>query len=233
MRVLVSRAAADGERTAARLGQRGHAAILAPATRIEPTGEAAPKEPWDAAVLTSAQAVPMLAGLGGLDRPVFAVGTRTAEAARGAGFTQVSVGAGDAAALAGLVRGALSPPAALLHATAPDRKAEPAASLRAAGFRVLVWECYAARPVERLPEAAILALRSRHLDAALHFSRRSAERLVGLAEREDLGPALREVPHLCLSADVAAPLAAIGATTLVAPEPSEESLLALLDRLAR
>jgi uroporphyrinogen-III synthase len=232
MRILVSRAPADGERTAARLAARGHAPILAPVTRIEPTGEPPPQEPWDAVLLTSAHAVPMLAGLSRLDRPVFAVGARTADAAREAGFARVRVGAGDAAALAQLVRAAFELPATFLHVTAPDRKAEPAASLRSAGFRVLVWKAYAARPVERLPEKAIRPLRARHLDAALHFSRRSAELLVGLAEREGLGPALRDVPHLCLSADAAAPLAAIGATTLVAPEPNEQSLMALLDRLS-
>jgi uroporphyrinogen-III synthase len=233
MRILVSRAEADGARTAARLASHGHSAVLAPVTRIEPTGAAPPQEPWDALVLTSAHAVPMLAALGRPDRPIFAVGARTADAARAAGFTRLEVAGGDAASLARLATATLSPPATLLHATAPDRKAEPAASLQAAGFRVLAWECYAAKLVDRLSDAAVGALRTRHLDAALHFSRRSAELLVGLAAREGLVPNLREIPHLCLSGDVAAPLAAIGATTLAAPEPNERSLLALLDRLTR
>jgi uroporphyrinogen-III synthase len=165
--------------------------------------------------------------------PVFAVGARTASAARAAGFARVHEAGGDAAGLAGLVGATLTPPATLLHATAPDRKAEPAASLRAAGFRVLVWECYAARAATHLSGPVVEALRARHFDAALHFSRRSAELLVGLADREGLVPVLRAVPHLCLSEDVAAPLVAFGLRTIVAPKPDEPSLMALLDGLAR
>jgi uroporphyrinogen-III synthase len=184
-------------------------------------------------VLTSAHAVPMLGVLAELDRPVFAVGERTAAAARAAGFRRVHAAEGDAASLARLVAADVALPATLLHATAPERKAEPNASLVGAGFRVLVWECYAAKPVPRLPEEALAALRARHFDAALHFSRRSAELLVGHADREGLVPALRAVPHLCLSADVAAPLVASGFRTHVAPEPNEPSLTALLDGLGR
>lgn len=233
MRVLVSRAPADGERTAERLASHGHTALLAPVTVIEPTGAPAPREPWDAAVLTSAHAVPMLAGLARPDVSVFTVGERTAAAAREAGLARVEAAGGDAASLARLAAARVARPAALLHATAPDRKAEPGASLAAAGFRVLVWECYAARPVSRLSEPIVAAMRARQFDVALHFSRRSAELLVGLAGREGLVPILREVPHFCLSADVAEALAAIGARTLVAPEPTERSLIALLDGPAR
>jgi uroporphyrinogen-III synthase len=233
MRVLLSRAMADGERTAERLAAGGHTAVLAPVTTIEPTGAPPPREPWDALVLTSAHAVTMVAGLGVQDTRVFAVGERTAAAARSAGFARVEGAAGDALSLARLVAATLASSATLLHATAPDRKAEPEASLSAAGFRVLVWECYAARPVHRLSQDAVEALRARHFDTALHFSRRSAALLVDLADREGLVPNLRTVPHLCLSADVAAPLAAMGFETLVAPEPNERGLTALLDRLVR
>ena len=233
MRVLVSRAKPDGERTAERLAARGHAALLAPVTTIEPTGAAPPRGAWDALVLTSAHAAPMLGALAAPDRAVFAVGARTAAAARAAGLLRVHEAGGEAASLARLVAATLPPGATLLHATAPDRKPEPEASLTTAGFRVLVWECYAARPETRLPEEAVEAMRARHFEAALHFSRRSAELLVGLADREGLVPVLRTVPHLCLSADVASPLSAIGSTTLVARDPSESGLMALLDGLGR
>jgi uroporphyrinogen-III synthase len=176
--------------------------------------------------------VPMLAHLSNRDRPAFAVGARTAAAARAAGFADVRQSSGDALGLARLIAGAIPPPATLLHATAPERKTEPGASLAAAGFRVVAWACYAARPAPRLPAEISTALRARHFDAVLHFSRRSAELLIGLADREGLVPALRAVPHLCLSTDVAAPLAAVRAETFVAGEPNETSLIALLDGLA-
>ena len=232
MRVLVTRAREDAERTARRLAEEGHEAVLAPVLVIAPTGAPPPRAAWDALLLTSAHAVPALAALD-RGRPVFAVRARTAAAARAAGFRAVRSADGDARALARLVAAAVPRPATLLHATAPDRKAEPAASLAAAGFRVLVWECYEARAVPRLPDSALRAAEAGYLDAALHFSRRSAELLVGLAAREGLVPALRSVPHLCLSADVAAPLAARGFPTRVAPEPDEASLLGLLGTARR
>jgi uroporphyrinogen-III synthase len=115
--------------------------------------------------------------------------------------------------------------------TARHHKEEPAASLRAAGFTVLQWEAYEAKAVERLPEAAIAALRSGQIGAALHYSRRSADLVVRLAEEAGLASSLRAFPHLCLSADVAAPLTTAGAATFVAGDPSENALLRLLDPL--
>ncbi|MET0527101.1 MAG: uroporphyrinogen-III synthase, partial [Microvirga sp.] len=44
MRVLVTRSPDDAERTAARLAALGHEALIAPVTRIVPTGDAAPAE---------------------------------------------------------------------------------------------------------------------------------------------------------------------------------------------
>ena len=93
------------------------------------------------------------------------------------------------------------------------------------------WEAYEARAVESLPETAIASLRSGQIGAALHYSRRSADLVVRLAGEAGLASELRAFPHLCLSADVAASLASTAAATLVAGDPSEDALLALLDRL--
>jgi uroporphyrinogen-III synthase len=232
MRVLVTRAAADAQRTAARLQEFGHEALIAPVTVIVPTEADPPVGPWDAVILTSAHAAPMLSRLRDRERPLFAVGGRTAAAAAAAGYGTVCEAGGDALAVAALVATRLSLPATLLHPTTAHRKAEPGRSLASAGFRLLVWECYEARPVAQTPAPAVEALRARHLDAALHFSRRSAELFIGLAEREDLIPLLRSIPHLCLSADVAIPLSRIGAATVVAPEPREKSLMDCLGEVS-
>jgi len=142
----------------------------------------------------------------------------------------VTVADGDAVSLSRLIRGNLRAGLALLHATARHHKEEPASSLREAGFTVIHWEAYEARAVESLPETAVAALRSGQIGAALHYSRRSADLVVRLAGEAGLASELRAFPHLCLSADAAAPLASTAAT-LVAGDPSEDALLALLDRL--
>lgn len=231
MRVLVTRSAEDAARTAQKLIALGHEALLAPLTRIVPTGDPAPPEPYAALIATSANAAQALASLN-RRKPVFAVGERTAEAVHAKGFDQVVAAEGDAASLSRLIRERLPPGLTLLHVTGRHRKDEPAASLRAAGFRIVPWEAYEARAVENLPEPALDALRSGQIGAALHYSRRSADLVVRLAGEAGLTFCLGAFPHLCLSADVAAPLAAIGAATLVAEDPSEEALLKRLEALA-
>lgn len=231
MRVLVTRARDDGRRTAEKLAARGHEAVLAPVIEIVPTAEPAPAGSYDALVVTSAHAGAALLSLADKQKPVFAVGERTAEAAREAGFACVVAGEGDALSLSGLIRNSLSPGLALLHVAARDRKDEPAASLRAAGFIVRPWEAYEARAVRAFPGATIAALRTGQIGAALHYSRRSAGLFVRLAEQAGLASVVRALPHLCLSADVAAPLEAVGVLPLKAGEPSEDALLGLLDGL--
>ncbi|MBQ0821576.1 uroporphyrinogen-III synthase [Microvirga sp. HBU67558] len=227
MQVLVTRSPEDAGRTAEKLAALGHAACLAPVTRIIPTGDPEPDALWDGLIVTSAHAADALTGLD-RDRPVFAVGARTADAVRAQGFARVSVADGDAVSLARLIRETLPPGLVLLHVTGRHHKDEPAASLHAGGFRVLSWEAYEAKAVETLPEAAAAALRTGQIGAALHYSRRSADLVVRLAEEAGLASNLRAVSHLCLSADVAAPLAAAGAATRVAGDPSEDALLGLL-----
>lgn len=231
MRVLVTRAKEDSERTAQRLAALGHEALIAPVLRIVPTGDLAPVGLYDAAIVTSAHAVEALSFHARKSIPVFAVGERTADVLRMAGFSSVTAAEGDAVSLSSMIRSTLQP-CSLLHVTGRHRKEEPTASLRAAGFSVLTWEVYEAQAVESLPEEAVEAFRTGEIGAALHYSRRSAELFVRLAERVGLHAAILSCPHLCLSADVADPLRAAGASTRVADQPSEDALFRLVMRLS-
>jgi uroporphyrinogen-III synthase len=224
MRVLVTRPQADAERTAGRLAILGHEAIIAPATAIVMTAGLPPRE-YDALVLTSAHAVPALRDAP-KDRPVFAVGARTASAARAAGFADVREGPGDAAGLAAIIEASLPARAALLHPAGRDRKSEPERSLRAAGYELQVVECYAAEPLGSFPEEALAALRAGRVGAALHYSRRSAALAREFAAKGGAAEPFGALRHLCLSADVAQALT--GLSVQVAPDATEPSLLALL-----
>lgn len=235
MRVLLTRPGDQGARTAERLRRLGHEAVLAPVLAVRPSGEPSPPGPFDALVLTSANAAPYLPTSLGERRstPVFAVGERTAAAARAAGAGDVRAGPADAVALARLVAERVPGGSDLLLVAGRDRKPEPEASLRAAGYRVTVWTAYRADTAESLPEAAARALRTGLVDAALHYSRRSAATLVQLAAKAGLLPSLCTLPHFCLSADVAGPLAEVGASRLIlADEPHEDSLLRALAALS-
>lgn len=233
MRVLVVRPQADAERSARRLAARGHEAVVAPVLRIDGTGEAPPPGTFQAVLLTSANAVPALASIAGRvrDAPIFAVGERTASAAAEAGFEKVWAADGDAASLCALIAQSVPPQTRLLHIVGRDRKPEPGASLAEAGFAVSVWTAYAAVAADRLPSTAEGALREGRLDAAIHYSRRSAGVLLDLAGAAGVREPLLALAHACLSADAAAPLRDAGAGHVsIADRPDEDALLAALDR---
>lgn len=105
----------------------------------------------------------------------------------------------------------------LLHLAGADRKAEPAASLAAAGYAVTVHVAYAMSSVRDLDLGRRGPGRYRRLrpsKGALHYSRRSAETALALAISAGCGGAFRSLMHYCLSADVAAPWSRQGAFSM-------------------
>ena len=230
MRVWVARPEPGASRTGAALAGLGHAPVVAPVLAVRAVGAPLPAGPFDGIILTSANAV---AALETHLRyvPVFAVGARTAERAREAGFGPVTEGPGDGAGLAALVAGHLPAGARLLHVAGEDRKPEPAAALAKAGFRLVIHIAYRAQAIADLPAPVGDALSAGTLEAALHYSSRSAETAVSLCEAAGHGGAFRALNHYCLSADVARTLEQAGIRVhFVAAQPRET---ALLDGLAR
>lgn len=232
MRLLVTRP--DGERTAAELRARGHAPIVAPLLRIEPIANVDLGGAWVAIVLTSINAAravhahPQRGRLEGL--PVFAVGQRSAQAARDASFADVTSADGDVTDLAGLVVERVGE-GTLLYLAGEDRVGDLAGELAEHGLDVHTAVVYRAVPVEGLPEPARAALATGAIDGVLHYSRRSAEVFVDRARQTGaLDQALAAV-HYCLSLQVAEPLQAAGAAKIrTARRPDETALFDLLDR---
>ncbi|MGT2481884.1 uroporphyrinogen-III synthase [Methylobacterium oryzae CBMB20] len=227
MRIWVARPEPGATRTGAALAELGHAPLVEPVLAVRPTAAAPPAGPFAALLLTSASAIPAARdapALRGL--PIFAVGARTAALARAAGLGPVREGPGDAAGLAALVAATLTPGTALLHAAGAERKPEPAATLSAAGFRVTAFVAYRAEALRHLPPAVGRELAGNRLEAALHYSRRSAAVALALADGSEHGGAFRRLRHYCLSPDVAAPLEAAGVPVhFVAARPREADLL--------
>ncbi len=229
MRLLVTRPEPDNERTAAALHAQGHEAVLAPLLRIEAVpGADLGAPPWAAILITSANGAralenhPRRGELMAL--PVLAVGRSSADAARAAGFSDVTSADGDAGDLARLAAGRLAgSPAPLLYLAGEDRTGE--LSVPGLGVRTVV--VYRAAQAEKFLPAARAALEQGRIDGVLHFSRRSVEAYVECAR--EIATAALAPAHYCLSARAAGPLRAAGATRiLVAAQPDEASLLALL-----
>ncbi|NVO16824.1 MAG: uroporphyrinogen-III synthase [Rhodoplanes sp.] len=235
MRLLVTRPDPDGARTAAALRERGHAVLAAPLLRIEsidepPIGEG----PFAAVAVTSTNAVSAIvshrAGGALAAVPVFAVGGKTARAVREAGLADVHSADGDVESLAGLIAatlaGATDP---VLYLAGEDRAGDLEGLLAAHGLVVRTVVVYRAVAEARFPVDVSAALASGAVDAVLHYSRRTAEAFLAACAVDGLDSAVRNVRHLCLSAQVAAPLLAAGATDVVAAaRPDQPSLFGLL-----
>jgi len=234
MRVLVFRPLEDAERSAQTLRERGKDPVVAPLFQVLPTGEKPPKGPFDALVLTSANAVPALESLPKSWRgtlPAFCVGTRTADAAGKLGFTARSAKGGRAELLT-LILEQMPKGKKLLLVAGRDRHEDLPQQLRDAGHEVMVWTAYEAKAVDALPAPAADALRDGSADAALHYSPRSAEIFFALAGKAGLTEQARALPQIALSAAIAAPLISAGSdTVLVAEHPEEAALFAALDQL--
>jgi len=231
MRLVVTRPQADSERTAAALRARGHEVLIAPLLRVEPV-TADLSGGWGGLIITSANAPGAIAGNPACKAlfklPLFAGGRRSADAARQAGFSDVTSAGGDVRDLVQLIaerRADASAP--LLYMAGEDRAADLVAELVVHGIAAEMKIVYRAASAPFPPELTA-ALQAGEVDAVLHFSKRSAENyLAGAAQAGVAGQALA-VRHICLSAQIAEPLS--GASRIaIAPRPDEAALIGSLE----
>ncbi len=236
VQVLITRPAEAGARTAVALAAHGWRAVLAPIMAVAATGAPWPLGVVDAVVATSAHAFEQLAG-GDLPRlevrrlmPLFLVGERTAAAATAAGFAGRAWVAPDAERLVDLVAEALPSGRRLLYLAGRDRKPALEAALPRLEQNLEILEVYEAQPVDRLDPGAIAAIAEGRIAAVLHYSHRSAALFCALATAagaDASGPV-----HVCMSADVAAPLAEAGYPRIeTAAAPEEGAIVAVLNTL--
>lgn len=239
--VLVTRPTPDHAATAATLRGMGFEVLLAPMLRFEPVAfEQNDDARFDAVLVTSVNALRAVAETSVRQRwlttPLYAVGERTAQAARDMGFTSVMAASGNGASLRDLVvarsRGkALKKSAKLLYLAAADRAVNLDDELSAFGFEVVTVTTYRMIATPDLPTDVCDAFTAGGIDAVLHYSGRSARAFVAAARAAGLEIMALAVPHYCLSANVGAVLREAGATQVaVAGAPDED---ALLDALAR
>lgn len=234
MRLLLTRPKADAERTAAALRARGHTVAVAPLLRIEPVTDAdLGAGPWAAILVTSANAARAIAAHRRFPElqalPVLAVGERSAQAMRAAGFADVSSAEGAANDLTRLAAKRLKRGEPLLYFAGADRSGDIAADLAAQNFLVRTAIVYRAVPAKVIPAAAAEAFAG-GIDGVLHFSHRSAVTYVDVTRDAGLFElALKKPVHFCLSAQIAEALTQAGAIDIrIAREPTEAAMLALV-----
>jgi uroporphyrinogen-III synthase len=231
-RLVLTRPQDDSTRTAAALRARGHEVLVAPLLRVEPVAADIGGH-WGAVIVTSANAPgaiaanPARAAL--VKLPVLAVGRRSADAARQAGFADVTSAGGDVRDLLLLIAARRADASApLLYLAGEDRAADLIGELAVHGIAAEMRIVYRAVTTP-YPSELIAALKAGAIDAVLHFSRRSAENYLAGAGLAGIVEQALGVRHFCLSVQIAEPLAAAGAAKVaVAPRPDEATLIELL-----
>ena len=231
MAVLVTRPEPDNEATASTLRARGFEVLLAPMLRFEQVlrhDDAGDR--YGAVIVTSANALRAapadLAAIRSL--PLFAVGERTAEAARDAGFPQVTVADGNLAALRDLIVASarakkLRKAHPLLYLAGADLAGDLAGELEAEGFHVVTRTTYRMVPVPKLPQQTVDAFAASAIDAVLHYSRRSARAFLDAARGGGVEISALATPQCCISDSVAAILREAGATQLAVARTADEN----------
>lgn len=244
MAILVTRPAPDNEKTAAALKARGHDVLLSPMLRFEPVAfEDDGGIAFDAVILSSANAVRAIENHAARPRlmllPVFAVGGHTAQVARDAGFTNITIADGDAISLRERIlesaaAGKLKKKAALCYLAGADLTRDLGGELGTRGFTVVTHTAYRMIPVAGFSDAVSDAFRAGKIDAVMHYSRRSARAYVEAARTDGVEISALALPQCCISEAVAGVLREAGATQVTAARaPDEKALLAVVDRMVK
>ena len=139
----------------------------------------------------------------------------------------VSAGEGVQAARPKLTPPPVSLP--LLYCAGEDRAGDLAGALHLHRLRVETALVYRATMVAELTPDVRAAFAAGAIDAVLHYSARTAAAFVAAATMAGIRDLSIQIRHLCLSAQVAVPLATAGAKAIeVASEANEQALLALI-----
>lgn len=232
-RVLVTRPEPGAARSAKKLAMLGFEPVLLPLTETralpvtvdELVGQGA------AVAVTSANAIrhapkELLVALA--DLPCHAVGGKTAQAAREAGFAAVHEGLGDAEGLAAEMAAGY-PGKTVAYLCGRVRLPGFERRLAAVGIEVLPLETYDTPALNHDSEAVAERLGDLPVDIVLLYSARAAEALAALGHRPALAHLLGNATLLCLSERVAAALYPAGRDRIrVSQQPNEEALFSLL-----
>jgi uroporphyrinogen-III synthase len=238
VRVLVTRPEPGAGRTAAKLRAMGFDPVLLPLSETKPA--AVPIEPIAgnvvAVAITSANAIrhappDLVERLAVL--PCHAVGKRTANAARAAGFGQIEEGPGDAVGLAEKIGEKLAGKV-LIYLCGRERFPGFEERLGASGVQVRPIETYDTLAMDYSDEAILARLSGRPVDAVLLYSAKTAGAARRLAARPALEALFARAEAYALSQRIADAygLASAGSKIHIASIPTEEVLLTLLARAA-
>lgn len=226
MKIAVTRPLPEALATAERVRAMGHEAIVAPLTQTVAVDPGlVDLNQIDLVVISSANAIrfadpALLQTISTL--PLVAVGDRTAGYAGQSGFADVTSGGGDVASLLAFALERTERGSKVLYLCGKVRRPDFEAGMERAGRRIVIAETYENRPVT-LDGDVVKALQSAQI--MLLHARSAADAVASIAAD------LQKPAAICMSARVAEPLKILGWPVLVAERPSEDAMLAAINRL--
>lgn len=233
VRVLVTRPQPGASKTADRLSQAGYAPVILPLSQTSalPVDGNLPSGRIDAVIVTSVNALrhapaDLIASL--VHHRCFAVGSRTAAAARKAGFRDTVEGPGDAA---GLVEVLLATPDVknIVYLAGRVRRDVLEPRLTGGGMTIRAIETYDTLPVSYGPDDLELALGDSPIEAVLLYSAKAAEGFSSLLAAPLRHFQFENTRYFCLSSRIATALDGVCTSRIyTASRPTEDDLLARL-----
>lgn len=227
--ILVTRPIDEAMPTAEKLEAMGHRVVIAPAIQVEPVSFEIPGESRSIIVTSKNGARLGLVNVGNKDRPIFAVGDKTADEARKLGFTNVTVGPGTARQLVPLLlECGLTEKRKYTHLCGTTLSYNISDVLKSEGLDAENTVTYHTRAIGGLSAGVQEALDEGKIDTALFYSPRTAtifEETVADYGRSDW---LRTIDALCLSTRVADNLLGPWRNKNYAVIPTEKAMFSLL-----
>lgn len=236
MRLIVTRPQERALPLAEKLKAEGFEPLLAPMLKIFPLPVEDPAEPLQAVIFTSVQGVEAVAGAEGYKIfPAYTVGSKTAGAARKAGFGTVLNADGAVDDLFRMIKETGNPAKGpLVHLCGDQTVGKLAERLTAEGFAARRQKVYETRAIESLPASVAEKTNARAFEGALFFSPRTANIFCRVAADSGLEDSFGHATAFCLSDSVAEEASRLKWKKVVASEqPNEASLLSLLQGLRK
>ncbi|NNE40545.1 MAG: uroporphyrinogen-III synthase [Marinicaulis sp.] len=230
MKILNTRPAQDSEAFAEACRSAGLTPVACPVMTIEHLRIDVDSSSIGALAFTSANGVRAYsANSTRRDMRVFAVGDATADAARDAGFADVTAAGGDVDALAELIASEHFPDAGEVYHAAGDRLAGDLVGLLSEkGIAARKQAHYRARNVQQLPSDVCAAMANGEIDGVAFFSPRTAALFITLAEKAAIAKYCESVAAACFSENVADAARAIKWRSIEVPHKRNLTAMAAL-----
>ena len=234
MRILVTRAIAQTQQTAAKLTKLGHECVISSLVKVEyQTNLRIQPEDLAGIAVTSARAIEGLQQLPNFTKlshlPLYCVGDNTASLGKEVGFQQVYSAHEDVIALFDLIRSKyVANSGSILYATSVNRTGNLKKKLIQVGIPTKLSIVYKTDYLEGFPEKVASEIENGNIDAILIYSKNGCSALVNALKQ--LNPQnIKHIRFYAISQNATVPLNMLGPVNVFWPAiPNEDSLLKLL-----